>query len=204
VAEPSVAPGGALAASRRSAATKPGSVRPKPDAARPKPDAARPKALSARPKLKPGLTAFGDSVLLGAAPALCGQVKQSQVHAVEGRQPYVTLAEVRDEQAGRRLAPNVVIHTGNNGIIRPSDLASTLSALADRQRVVLLTDRVPMDWQDPNNATIKRLAKDYRNVVVLDWFSLSNGNQGWFYPDGLHLRGPGAARYAELIAAALD
>jgi peptidoglycan/LPS O-acetylase OafA/YrhL len=161
----------------------------------------KPRVLQAKPKT--GLSAFGDSVLLGASPAITGSIPQSQVHAVEGRQPYVTLAEVRDEQAGRRLAPNVVIHTGNNGIIRPSDLASTLAVLGDRQRVVLLTDRVPMDWQGPNNATIKRVAKDYRNVVVLDWYGLSNGNQGWFYADGLHLREPGAARYASLIAGSL-
>jgi peptidoglycan/LPS O-acetylase OafA/YrhL len=90
------------------------------------------------------------------------------------------------------------------GIIRPSDLAATLAALGDRQRVVLLTDRVPMDWQAPNNATIKRIAKDYRNVVVLDWYGLSNGNQGWFYADGLHLREPGAAKYASLVAKSLE
>jgi len=161
-----------------------------------------PRAAQAKPK--PGLSAFGDSVLLGASPAITCSIPQSRVHAVEGRQPFVTLAEVRNEQAGRRLAPNVVIHTGNNGIIRPSDLAATLAALGDRQRVVLLTDRVPMDWQAPNNATIKRIAKDYRNVVVLDWYGLSNGNQGWFYADGLHLREPGAAKYASLIAKSLE
>jgi len=160
-----------------------------------------PRPLQAKPK--PGLTAFGDSVLLGASPAITGLIPQSHVHAVEGRQPYVTLADVRDAQAVRRLAPNVVIHTGNNGIIRPSDLASTLASLGDRQRVVLLTDRVPMDWQGPNNATIKRVAKAYRNVVVLDWYALSNGNRAWFYADGLHLREPGAAKYASLIAESL-
>jgi peptidoglycan/LPS O-acetylase OafA/YrhL len=183
----------------------PGAARARAGSApvRPKSSPASPKPALPVPKHKAGLTAFGDSVLLGAASAVSGQIAQSQVRAVEGRQPYVTLADVRDEQAGHRLAPSVVIHTGNNGIIRPSDLASTLAALGDRQRVVVLTDRVPMDWQDPNNATIKRVAKGYRNVVVLDWFGLSNGSQGWFYPDGLHLREPGAARYAALLAEAL-
>ena len=32
----------------------------------------------------------------------------------------------------------------------------------------------------------------------------SNGNQGWFYSDGLHLRPAGAARYASLLAATVS
>ncbi len=96
----------------------------------------------------------------------------------------------------------IAIHTGNNGVIRPDDLRSTLRLLADRQRVVLLTDRVPMDWQAPNNATIKGVARDFGNVVVLDWYARSDGDRSWFYGDGLHLRPAGATNYAKLIAQA--
>ncbi|MGX7677410.1 acyltransferase family protein [Jatrophihabitans sp. DSM 45814] len=152
------------------------------------------------PSVEPAVSAFGDSVMLGAQPAIDATFPHSQVRAVEGQQPYVTLQQVRDLQAAHQLCAVVVIHTGNNGIIRSSDLSDTLSALADRRQVVLLTDRVPMDWQGPNNATIKRVAKSFKNAVVLDWFGRSNGNQGWFYEDGLHLRPPGAAQYANLLA----
>lgn len=150
----------------------------------------------------PAITAYGDSVMLGAQPAINADFPHSQVHAVEGRQPYVTLQEVRADQAAHALSPVVVIHTGNNGIIRPSDLSDTLTALKDRQRVVLLTDRVPRDWQGPNNDTIKRVGHQFANVVVLDWYSVSNGNSAWFYEDGLHLRPPGAAGYAARLLAA--
>ena len=68
--------------------------------------------------------------------------------------------------------------------------------------MVLLTDRVPMDWQGPNNATIPRVAKRYRNVVLLDWYAHSNGSRDWFYADGLHLRPDGAGHYAQLLLAA--
>jgi peptidoglycan/LPS O-acetylase OafA/YrhL len=160
--------------------------------------------VSASPKSKPAaerrIIAYGDSVMLGAQSAIDAIFPHSQVHAVEGRQPYVTLQDIREDQANGSLSTVVAIHTGNNGIIRPSDLASTLSALRHCQQVVLLTDRVPRDWQAPNNATIKQVAKRFKNVVVLDWYAKSNENQGWFYPDGLHLRPPGAARYADLLA----
>ena len=110
-------------------------------------------------------------MLLGARTALTAADARCELHAVEGRQPYLSLQDVRAEHDAGRLAPVVVIHTGNNGLIRPADLTATLSALADRRRVVLLTDRVPADWQAPNNATITRLAKGFDNVVVLDWYA---------------------------------
>ncbi|MCW2493799.1 MAG: peptidoglycan-N-acetylmuramate O-acetyltransferase [Frankiales bacterium] len=149
---------------------------------------------------EPSITAFGDSVMLGAQPVINATFPHSDVRAVEGRQPYVTLQDVRTLQSSGRLCSVVVIHTGNNGIIRASDLADTLTALRDRQQVILLTDRVPMDWQGPNNATIKRVAGGFGNVAVLDWFARSNRNQDWFYADGLHLRPPGASEYVGLLA----
>jgi peptidoglycan/LPS O-acetylase OafA/YrhL len=153
---------------------------------------------------RPALTAFGDSVMLGAQPALTSLFAQCAVHAVEGRQPYATLADVRQAEAAGALSSVVAIHTGNNGIIRASDLSNTLGQLRDRARVVLLTDRVPMDWQAPNNVTIKRVARSYQNVVVVDWYAESTDNNSWFYADGLHLRPLGAMRYAELIAHAVS
>lgn len=158
-----------------------------------------------RPSRAPGqsaVSAFGDSVMLGAQATLTAAFSRCDLHAVEGRQPYATLQDVRAAHGAGRLAPVVAIHTGNNGIIRADDLRSTLRLLADRQRVVLLTDRVPMDWQTPNNATIKSVAKGFGNVVVLDWYASSNSNRAWFYGDGLHLRPAGAASYARLIAQA--
>jgi peptidoglycan/LPS O-acetylase OafA/YrhL len=168
-----------------------------------------PRTASGRPSaaaitaVEPSITAFGDSVMLGAQPALDAKFPHSAVYAVEGRQPYVTLKQVRELQAAKALSPVVAIHTGNNGIIRASDLSDTLGALRDRRQVVLFTDRVPMDWQQPNNSTITQVAKRFGNVVVLDWYARSNSNQSWFYDDGLHLRPPGAIHYADLLAQAL-
>jgi peptidoglycan/LPS O-acetylase OafA/YrhL len=159
----------------------------------------------ARPSRAPGqlaVSAFGDSVMLGAQATLAAEFSRCDLHAVEGRQPYATLQDVRAAHGAGRLAPVVAIHTGNNGVIRADDLRSTLRLLTDRQRVVLLTDRVSMDWRAPNNLTIKSVAREFGNVVVLDWYARSNGDRSWFYGDGLHLRPVGAANYAKLIAQA--
>ena len=50
---------------------------------------------------RPVVSAYGDSVMLGAQNALASAFAGCDLHAVEGRQPYVTLAEVRaDHDAG--------------------------------------------------------------------------------------------------------
>jgi hypothetical protein len=166
---------------------------------RPQPAENRHRAARAAAPANLSVTAFGDSVMLGAQSAIEAAMPRSTVRAVEGQQPYVTLAEVRKLHAQGALSTVVVIHTGNNGIIRPSDLAATLSVLRDRRRVVLLTDRVPRDWETPNNQTIERIGPQFANVVVLDWLARSNNDRSWFYSDGLHLRPVGAQHYAELV-----
>lgn len=151
---------------------------------------------------KPSVSAFGDSVLLGAAPALRDRSKL-HLDAVEGRQAYDVLNDiVRDAHRGT-IAPNVVIHVGNNGIIAPDQLRATLQALAKCRRVVLLTDRVDRDWQDPNNATIKSVGAQFANVRVVDWSALSAGHSNWLYSDGLHLTPTGAKHYTAIVLRAL-
>jgi peptidoglycan/LPS O-acetylase OafA/YrhL len=149
------------------------------------------------------VSAFGDSVLLGGRTALGSVTSRLDMDAVVGRQPYEVLDDVVARAAHGTLQPDVVIHTGNNGIISPDQLRSTLTALRDRHRVVLLTDRVARDWQDPNNATITSVGKAFRNVVVLDWYARSAGNHAWLGSDGLHLTTAGARAYARLVRAAL-
>jgi hypothetical protein len=141
--------------------------------------------------------------MLGAATQLQSQLKDVTVDAVEGRQARAVFADIRKAHADGALAPVVVIHTGDNGIISAAELASTLHLLADRRRVVVLTDRVPRDWERPNNATLARVTARYPNTVLLDWHRKSGGHSNWFYRDGLHLCAAGAGGYARLVAAAV-
>jgi hypothetical protein len=154
----------------------------------------------ARPLL---ISAFGDSVLLGAQEALRGIARRLDVDAVEGRQPYEVLDDVLAHAKDGTLEPDVVIHAGNNGIISPDQLRATLQALHDRARIVLLNDRVARDWQDPNNATLAEVSKAFPNVVLVDWHGLSAGKHAWLFTDGLHLTPIGARAYAHLIRSAL-
>jgi hypothetical protein len=151
---------------------------------------------------RPGLSAFGDSVLLGAGPLLRDRTRL-KFDAIEGRQAFDVLNDIaRDAQHGT-LARNVLIHIGNNGIISPSQLANVLQSLAKYRRVVLLTDRVARDWQDPNNQTIHSVGAHFANVQIVDWYALSGKHSDWLYSDGLHLTPTGATHYTALVLAAL-
>ncbi len=147
----------------------------------------------------PYVSAFGDSVLLGAQPALDALDAHVWVDAVEGIQAYRVLNTVAADHAAGRLGPIVEIHIGNNGVINPSQLSSVLSQLSDRRRVILLNDHVPRDWEGINNQNIPSVASHFRNVTFIDWNAIANANPGWFYRDGLHLNKAGAAAYAQLI-----
>jgi lysophospholipase L1-like esterase len=147
------------------------------------------------------VSAFGDSVMLGAAPALYSAVPHTTVYAVEGRQARAVFADVAARRKARTLGAVVVIHAGDNGIISADDLRATLRSLADRRRVIVLTDKVPRDWQGPNNQTLSRVVPGFRNAVLIDWYARSAHHSDWFYNDGLHLRPPGARAYAAMIAA---
>jgi peptidoglycan/LPS O-acetylase OafA/YrhL len=180
---------------------------PRPAARRPEP---RPAGhVATRPRTTPPaapaptVSAFGDSVMLGASSELSADIAHLTVSAIEGRQARDVFADIADQHRGGTLGTCVVIHTGNNGIISPDDLSSTLDSLRDRKRVVVLTDRVPRDWQDPNNDILHGTVSRFSNAVLVDWYGLSKHHKDWFYEDGLHLRPDGAQAYAAAVAAAL-
>jgi peptidoglycan/LPS O-acetylase OafA/YrhL len=198
------APRSALAAAPLPASgSAPPAASPAPALARP--HQAGPGASPHRPVTQPAprVSAFGDSVMLGAAPELTAAIAQLRVSAVEGRQARDVLADVNRQRAAGRLGRFVVIHAGDNGVISPDDLSSTLGSLHDRTRVIVLTDRVPRDWQAPNNRVLHATVGHFGNAVLIDWYAISNHHRDWFYQDGLHLRPPGARAYVAAITAAL-
>jgi peptidoglycan/LPS O-acetylase OafA/YrhL len=205
------APSPALASSghtpeRSTTTASPASPRPAARTARVRPHAAThptPTPRTSEPPPAPAVSAFGDSVMLGATAQLRALITHISVSAVEGRQARDVFADIAQHRAAGTLGSCVVIHTGDNGIIPPDDLSAVLALLRDRSRVVVLTDRVPRDWQAPNNDTLHAVVARFPNAVLVDWYGISNPHRDWFYKDGLHLRAPGTHAYADAIAAAL-
>lgn len=147
----------------------------------------------------PSISAFGDSVMLGARTALDHRFPGGTMDAVEGRQADPILDDVREDAAAGRLHPLVLIGVGDNGLISPDVLRSTLGSLRGVHQVIVVNLRVGRAWQDPNNDTIARIVPQFPNARVLDWHGESASHPAWFYDDGIHLTPAGAIAYAQLI-----
>ena len=146
------------------------------------------------------VTAFGDSVLLGASSALERQVFNVDLHAKVATQASAILDLIQAQAHDGAIRRTVILHVGNNGIVTEEQLRGMLDALQGARSVVLVNVRVPRAWMKPNNALIERLAPDYPNVRVADWATVSAGHRDYMVKDGVHLTWKGAQAYTKLLA----
>jgi len=150
------------------------------------------------------ITAIGDSVMLGAAPALNNNLSGSVfVDARVSRQVSECLSILRVWRDKGLLGDVVVVHIGNNGTFNADQFAEMREILAQAPRVIFLTNKVPRMWQDSNNDVIREGAASMPNAVLIDWKAESEPRAELFYSDGMHLRPDGALFYASLINAQL-
>jgi hypothetical protein len=148
------------------------------------------------------VVAVGDSVMLGAAPALQTVFgRHLIVNAVEGRQFYTAVSVVASYE--RRLHPRlVIIHLGNNGYVPFGQLQSMLATLRPAHTVVLINLHVDKPWQNSVNDALAYAARTHPNVIVADWDGAANGHSGIFY-DGTHVTPAGAHLYASVLVGAI-
>ncbi|WP_081680581.1 acyltransferase family protein [Cellulomonas sp. URHD0024] len=149
-----------------------------------------------------GASAFGDSVMLGAAAEL--NARGIGVDAAESRQFGVMVDLVLASRAAGTLGHTVIVHGGTNGPIDEATLRRLLDSTRDR-RVYLVNVHVPRTWEAFNDEVLSRVAAQYPNVHVLDWSTLAAGNRPWLYSDDIHLR-PGTGRdgYADWVLASIQ
>lgn len=149
------------------------------------------------------LAVYGDSVALGAIPDLASTFRSVTNNATEGIQAWTLLPELTaDAHAGRLDGYVVLIHTGDNGVISRSQLASTLGALSKAVRVIVALPYVPREWQSDNHAIIESMAGAYPNVRLMDWETVARAHPEDTWSDGIHLTPSGEQVYAEMVAAA--
>lgn len=155
-----------------------------------------------QPVQKFDIFALGDSVMLGSAKKLTAQ--GIVVDAVKSRQVREGLQVINYYTSIGQLGDNVVIHLGTNGSTTTETFHQLIEPMANVQRVVVLTVRVPRrPYQQTNNDIIRALPARFPNVTVVDWHELSKDNKSWFAGDGVHLNRSGQDAYVAAILAAL-
>ncbi|MFM7744329.1 MAG: hypothetical protein ACKO8T_01540, partial [Actinomycetota bacterium] len=169
-------------------------------------DPASSTSIAAAPTTLPAalidVLAIGDSVMLGAAPEMSKY--GITVDAKKSRPFKAALEIVNYVKSIGALGNNVIIHLGTNSGTTADTMDAIFTALADVDRVVVLTNAVPNHkWEEGNNTLIRALPDKFPNVTVVDWKLLVDPNPDWVYDDGTHLRPKGQVAYAEAIMAAL-
>lgn len=158
-------------------------------------------ASTARPATR-RILAVGDSVMLGASPALRGSFgSRLSLDAAVARQfPETAAAAVA---AARALRPSVVVlHIGTNGYIPFEGLEGLLEDLRAVPVVVLVTVRVDERWEGSNNDALAYAARRRANVVVADWHAATEGRSDLLV-DGAHPDAEGARLYTEVLSEAI-
>jgi len=156
--------------------------------------------------------AIGDSVLLGAGPALRDQLGFT-VLADESRQFSYYVPMIEEWAANGQLdgVETVVIALGTNGTIDEDDAREVLDLLSGVPRVLLVHNFVDRSWASSNNALMDRLAGEFPNagpsplywdVLAADcetWAAASGEGGNCFYSDGIHLDTAGQRYFVQLI-----
>jgi peptidoglycan/LPS O-acetylase OafA/YrhL len=144
--------------------------------------------------------AIGDSVMLGAAPALAAE--GITVDAAVSRQMVDMVPVVQALREQGRLGDAVVVHLGTNGDISDETLTSFFRALRGVPKVLVLLVNAPgKPWIGPNNAKLAALPAHFPNVEVVDWPEFASRCPGdCLYEDGIHLKPDGQRRYAEVVS----
>ncbi|MEW6581417.1 MAG: hypothetical protein AB1416_01470, partial [Actinomycetota bacterium] len=144
----------------------------------------------------------GDSVMLGASDALratfgAGAVIDARVGRRFRDGIEVAVAHLRRLPAGTP----VVVHLGNNYFVRPGEVDELMRRVPAGHPVLLVTVRVPLDWQDSVNTILRGAPARYRQATLVDWYAAS-GERGLLV-DGAHTNDRGSRLYARVLADAV-
>jgi peptidoglycan/LPS O-acetylase OafA/YrhL len=147
--------------------------------------------------------AIGDSVMVGAAPALQARLGSAFIDAHIGRQFSDGIQIARTYREQGRLGRAVVVHLGDNGPVRPSDIDALVGELAGVPNVFFVNVRVTRSWEAEVNSELAAAVSRHPGVKLIDWFADSAPHGEWFEGDHTHLKEAGMAAFADLIAGAI-
>jgi peptidoglycan/LPS O-acetylase OafA/YrhL len=196
-----VASVGGLSSNSKSAAA------PSSELAAPAPAPADPAAAAAAVSAVPPAPAFptttgiGDSIMLGAAPALYARITPNLVVDAEVARQGIHAAEyVQQLVTDGLLGKVVILHLGANGPYPESVVDNIMQIVGPDREVILVNAYVPRRWEGEVNDTLADVSTHYKNIHLVDWNSVAAGDPGLLREDGFHLTAAGAERYADLLA----
>lgn len=152
----------------------------------------------------PFVTAIGDSVMVGAAPALIATFGRDNIwiDAEKGRQAKGLPDLITTLKNERGLGGIVVVHIGTNGTFTEEQIRATAAAVGDIP-IVFVTARADRSWVPSVNENLARVVPTLPHAYLVDWYAYSNSHNDWFGHDGVHPDEEGRLKYANLIHGSL-
>jgi hypothetical protein len=151
----------------------------------------------------PHVTAIGDSVMLGAAAWLAGNIPNLDLDSQVGRQASAAIALLQERLDQGQLGQIVLVHIGNNGTLTDGQFEQLMSIAGPQRQVIFLNTQVPRAWQDGNNAVLSAGAQRHANMTLVDWHGVTQDHPELFAKDRIHLNGAGAELYTRLVVEAV-
>lgn len=146
------------------------------------------------------VTAVGDSVLLAGSQGLTELFPKMVIDGEVGRQMKDSPAIFQSLKDKKELNDTILINLGTNGPITQDEFAQIMSIVGEKRRVFVINTHVPTRrWQNDVNATLETIAKQYKNVHLIDWYNYSTAHTDWFYDDQVHPNEVGSIYYCHLI-----
>ena len=143
------------------------------------------------------IDAYGDSMMVGSVPALKYYFPGIRIDAKSNRRWSSGYRAVLASRTDIRRA--VVLSFGTNAGVTESDVRATLDRLGSHRMIVLVNVHLNSARASSDNAALKRVAADYRNVVVADWSARVRTERTLLQSDGIHPSMTGQHAYAAVV-----
>lgn len=151
----------------------------------------------------PDVIFIGDSIGIMVAPYLKEYYPGLYVDAKVSRQ-FSAAGDIVQKLLNKgMLGSVVVIELGTNGAFPESQMRAVIDLIGGDRKIVFVNTRMKRSWCTTVNRTLSKVAAEYPNVVIADWYSASAGKTGYFNEDGVHTSRAGAKAIAEVIARAI-
>ncbi|MFD6448722.1 acyltransferase family protein [Promicromonospora sp. NPDC060204] len=190
----------AQAAAGRNAATPTGDGEPAPTS-RTLGSAPEPLPFGARQGAQ--VSAFGDSVLAAAAPAILARYPRAQVEGVVSTDWLDAERMIRTAKHEGRLRQTVLLNFGTNAGFQLEGSADAarhvLDMIGPDRRVVLVNSVGISYWVPDANKTLDQVAAGRENVAVADWHTLVDEHPGLLHADATHPNLDGVEAYTNLV-----
>ncbi len=154
---------------------------------------------------KEGIAMVGDSVMLACALPLEEAFPDSTIDAAESRSVPEGVSIVKELKKKGKLKHTLVLGFGTNGIISDAKAKELFDIIPDDISVFWINVHGnKLTWTKDNNNKLQQLAKEHKNLTVIDWDTPAKSHESWLYNDGIHPNTKGAKQYANLLTQTMD